>query len=139
MITIGKRVKEIRNRYGLSQEKFAESLNTYRIRIVRIENDQIQPTFQEIVNICDKYNTDIEIFIIQKSLSTRDFKKISDRYVNNRQLTYEERRDTIENLYISLAQSHLKEIYSNKVTNQNEYIKNDNNSNKINIEMIKEK
>ena len=41
MDTIGVRVREIRNRYGMSQESFAESLNTYRIRINRIENNQI--------------------------------------------------------------------------------------------------
>lgn len=101
MITIGKRVKEIRNKYGLSQEKYAESLNTYRIRIVRIENNQTQPTFQKFIDICDKYNTDIEFFVSSKPLSTHDFKKLFNRYVNNMQLTYEERRDTIESIYIA--------------------------------------
>lgn len=135
--TIGDRVRKVRKRFGLSQEKFAEELNTYRIRIVRIENNQIQPTFQEIIDICSKYNADIEFFVVSKPLSTQDFIKISDRYINNDVLTYDEMRMTLENIYISLAQKHLRSTYSRNVTYKNKYIKSEEESNKINIEHMK--
>ena len=139
MDTIGARVREIRNRYGMSQESFAESLNTYRIRINRIENNQIQPTFQEIVDICNNYNTDIQFFVVSNDLNTQDFKKISKRYVNNQQLSFEEKRETIETIYTMLAQNHLKSIYDENVTNNNKYIINSNICNKIDIESLNTK
>lgn len=123
MITIGDRIKEIRKRYGLSQEKFSEELNTYRQRIIKIESGAIEPTFREIVDICEKFNTDIESFITSKKISTQDFRNISERYVSNNQLSFEERRETIEGIYISLADNYLKTLYKN-VTNDNIIFKN---------------
>lgn len=136
MMTIGDRVKEVRKRYGLSQEKFAEKLNTYRLRVVKIEAGTIQPSFQEIVDMCDKFNADIEYFIPSKPMSTQDFKKISERYINNEQLSYEERRETIEYIYISLAQNKLKSLYNENVTKNNKYYKNAEISNKIDMEKL---
>lgn len=136
MDSIGDRVKEIRNRYGLSQEDFAEGLNTYRVRISRIENGTVQPTFEEIIDICEKYNTNVNFFVTTKEISTQDFKKISERYVKNNQLLFEERRETIESIYLSLAQEHLKSIYNKNDTNQNEYLKNNEKCNKISIENL---
>ena len=139
MDTIGVRVREIKNRYGMSQESFAESLNTYRIRINRIENNQIQTNFQEIVDICHNYNTDIQFFVVSNDLNTQDFKKISKRYVNNQQLSFEEKRETIETIYTMLAQNHLKSIYDENVTNNNKYIINSNICNKIDMESLNTK
>ncbi len=136
MDSIGDRVKEIRNRYGLSQEEFAEKLNTYRVRISRIENGTIQPTFQEIIDICEKYNTNVDFFVTAKVISTQDFKKISERYVKNNQLLFEERRETIESIYLSLAQEHLKSIYDKNDTNLNKYLKSNKKCNKISIEKL---
>ena len=136
MDSIGDRVKEIRNRYGLSQEEFAEELNTYRVRISRIENGTVQPTFQEIIDICEKYNTSVDFFVTSKEISTQDFKKISERYIKNNQLLFEERRETIVSIYLSLAQEHLKSIYNRNDTNQNKYIKDNEKCNKISIEKL---
>ena len=136
MDSIGDRVKEIRNRYGLNQEEFADALNTYRVRISRIENGTVQPTFQEIIDICEKYNTSVDFFVTSKEISTQDFKKISERYVKNNQLLFEERRETIESIYLSLAQEHLKSIYNINDTKQNKYIKDNEKCNKISIEKI---
>lgn len=137
MITIGDKIKEIRKRYGLSQERFAEELNTYRIRIGRIENGTVDPTFQEIVDICNKYNTDIEFFVTTKMLSSQDFEKISKRYICNNQLSFDERRETLENLYICLAQNNLTELYDKNVINNNKYLKYGTKRNEIDIETIK--
>lgn len=136
MDSIGARVKEIRNRYGLNQEEFADALNTYRVRISRIENGTVQPTFQEIIDICEKYNTSVDFFVTSKEISTQDFKKISERYIKNNQLLFEERRETIESIYLSLAQEHLKSIYNINDTKQNKYIKDNEKCNKISIEKI---
>lgn len=136
MDSIGDRVKEIRNRYGLNQEEFADALNTYRVRISRIENGTVQPTFQEIIDICEKYNTSVDFFVTSKEISTQDFKKISERYIKNNQLLFEERRESIESIYLSLAQEHLKSIYNINDTKQNNYIKDNEKCNKISIEKI---
>ena len=124
MSSVGNRIKEIRKRYGLSQEELSERLNTYRTRIVRIENGYIEPYFSEIINICKIFNTDIDFFITSFNLSSQDFLKISDRYIKNDSIKIDEKKEVVKKLFINLAEKELDDINTN-VLNKNNYINKD--------------
>lgn len=56
MIFINKRLKQVRQSYGLTQQQFAESINVSRNYIGLIEIGQREPSDRTISDICREFN-----------------------------------------------------------------------------------
>lgn len=56
MIVINKRLKQVRQSYGLTQQQFAESINVSRNYIGLIEIGQREPSDRTISDICREFN-----------------------------------------------------------------------------------
>lgn len=60
MNKIGKKIKELRIRKGLSQEELAESACVNLRTIQRIENDEIEPLGNTLIQICKALDLNVE-------------------------------------------------------------------------------
>ena len=136
---IAKRIKEIRKNYGLSQENLAEILHTNRVRISKIENEKTSLTFNEALIICKNFDISIETFFETTNLSSNDYIKISSRYINNPNITFEEKRDVLKNIHIRLETVCFDELSKINVIKNNKKKRNTSKSNKIDIERINNK
>lgn len=56
MKTIGKNIKKLRKKNGLSQEKFAEKINAVRQSVSKWERGESSPTLENIEIICREFN-----------------------------------------------------------------------------------
>lgn len=54
--SIANKVFVLRNRYGLTQEEFAKSLNISRGHLSKIENGQITPSAEFVKLLCSRFN-----------------------------------------------------------------------------------
>lgn len=59
-VSIGKRIKEIRLKRGITQEKLAETVNISVPHISRIENGWASPSLQTLVDICNALDITID-------------------------------------------------------------------------------
>lgn len=50
---LGSCIKSRRKNIGYSQKKLAELIGVYRHQIIRWENDQAEPGFNNFIKICD--------------------------------------------------------------------------------------
>ncbi len=60
MVKIGKRIKELRELAGISQEKLAEMFGVSRPTISQMKNDDRRITVEELVKLTEVFNVSIE-------------------------------------------------------------------------------
>lgn len=60
LITIGKKLKELRKAEGLTQEQFAEKLGISRVNYTRYETDVSRPDYETLTEIADFYDVSID-------------------------------------------------------------------------------
>ena len=98
----GIRLKEIRKRNNISQEKIAEILNTNRVRISNIENGKMQMYFDEAGILCKYFNISADTFFEERNLSEDIFLMISRRFIKNPTIPFNNRRELIRKIHIEL-------------------------------------
>ena len=57
---IGKKIKELRKSYGLTQDAFAKKINIPRVNYTRYENGKVRPDFETIIKIADFYDISLD-------------------------------------------------------------------------------
>jgi transcriptional regulator with XRE-family HTH domain len=60
MITIGKKIKHLRNLNELNQTELAKQLGIQRYILVQIENSQVNPTADLVQKLSTVFNIDLE-------------------------------------------------------------------------------
>ena len=65
-MNIGKRIKEIRQKYELSQKEFARKLNEIRQTVSFIENDDRLPSSKMIIKIAEEFNVNPSWLLLGK-------------------------------------------------------------------------
>lgn len=60
---IGRRIKNIRKTENLSQEEFAEVIETSSRTVSNVENGLVIPSLQTIANIAEQYHVSIDSII----------------------------------------------------------------------------
>ena len=68
---IGLKIKEIRKKKKISQEKLAEMVSMSHRSIVRLENLHTIPTIETLEKIADALNVDITAFFETETIKTR--------------------------------------------------------------------
>ena len=66
---VGKKLKELRKAYNLTQEEIANKLEISRVNYTRYENDKVRPDYETIIKIADFYDVSLdELFDRKKNL-----------------------------------------------------------------------
>ncbi len=81
---IGQKIKQIRKKKKISQEKLAEMVSMNHRSIVRVENAQTVPTLETLRKIANVLDVDIVDFFKTETLGNKEeiIEKIID-YLNN--------------------------------------------------------
>jgi len=79
MNTFGKRLKELRELSGLSQEALAQKLHISRSRIGMYEQGRRQPDFEMLEAIADTFNVNMD-YLLNESTDIESHKKAIEFY-----------------------------------------------------------
>ena len=58
-MTLGTKLRNIRNKKRISLEKLALELNVSKAAIVKWEADKSKPSLENLLKLCDNYETDL--------------------------------------------------------------------------------
>lgn len=90
-MTLGKKLKEIRKKFGLSQEQLAEIMNVSRQAITKWENDGGIPDISNLQELSKIFGITIDYLLNDENqLPALSMRKVLDRekYNNNKILSY---------------------------------------------------
>lgn len=84
LILLGKRVAELRNKRGLTQEKLAELTNYSTNHIAKLESARTNPSFELIVAIATVLQVEIsELFAFEQQKTPEYIKKELQKIIKN--------------------------------------------------------
>ncbi len=72
---IGKRIAELRNKRGLTQEKLAEMVNYSANHIAKLESARTNPSFDLLVNISKALDIEVKDLFNFDTISTIEYMK----------------------------------------------------------------
>lgn len=75
LVLIGKRISEIRNKRGLTQEKLAEMVNYSANHIAKLESARTNPSFDLLVNISKALDIEVKDLFDFDNISTVEYMK----------------------------------------------------------------
>ena len=75
LVLIGKRIAEIRNKRGLTQEKLAEMVNQSANHIAKLESARTNPSFDLLVNISKALDIEVKDLFNFDNISTVEYMK----------------------------------------------------------------
>lgn len=87
------RIKQVRNHFDLTQDKFAHILNISRPTISNMENGTHNPSDQLISNICNEFGINEKWIKTGKGPMKKSLEEIVKKYVNN--FSKEEAREAL--------------------------------------------
>ena len=67
MILIGKKIKELRNKYKLTQTELATRLGVTKSTVAAYENDSRQPSYEVLVKMADVFKVTIDSLLLDRS------------------------------------------------------------------------
>lgn len=75
LIALGRRIAELRNKKGLTQEKLAELTNYSTNHIAKLESARTNPSFELLVNLACALDVEVkELFCVEEDKTTEDIK-----------------------------------------------------------------
>lgn len=57
---LGKKLKELRQAYNLTQKELSDKLELSRVNYTRYENDNVRPDYETIIKIADFYDVSLD-------------------------------------------------------------------------------
>ncbi len=60
MIELGKKLKQLRQQYGLTQQQFADALHLSRVNYTRYETGASRPDYETLISIADFYDITLD-------------------------------------------------------------------------------
>lgn len=60
MINLGKKLKQLRNSEGLTQQQLAEKLQISRVNYTRYETDTVRPDYETLIKLADFYDISLD-------------------------------------------------------------------------------
>ena len=67
MVLIGKRIKELRNKYKFTQTELAEKVGVTKSTIAAYENDSRQPSFEVLIKMAEVFKVSIDSLLLNRS------------------------------------------------------------------------
>ncbi len=65
-MNLGKRLKELRKSYGLTQEKLADALGISRVNYTRYETDKARPDYETLILLADFFDVTTDYLLGRK-------------------------------------------------------------------------
>ena len=100
MVLIGKRIKELRNKYKLTQTELAEQVGVTKSTIAAYENDSRQPSYEVLIKMAAVFRVSIDSLLLDRQGSILEVS-----HLNKEQL------DIIENLIMYFRKSNAIDIF----------------------------
>ena len=60
LINLGKKLKQLRNSEGLTQQQLAEKLQISRVNYTRYETDAVRPDYETLIKLADFYDISLD-------------------------------------------------------------------------------
>ena len=67
MVLIGKRIKELRRKYKLTQTELAEKVGVTKSTIAAYENDSRQPSYEVLIKMANAFKVSIDSILLDRS------------------------------------------------------------------------
>lgn len=67
MILLGKRIKELRNKYKFTQTELALQVGVTKSTIAAYENDSRQPSYDVLIKLADVFKVSIDSILLNRS------------------------------------------------------------------------
>lgn len=65
-MNLGKRLKELRKSYGLTQENLADALDISRVNYTRYETDKARPDYETLILLADFFDVTTDYLLGRK-------------------------------------------------------------------------
>lgn len=72
-VTLGQKIRELRKKQGISQEKFSEIIDMNPRQIVRIENGESFPTAENLEKIAQTFNITPQELFFSDAMESNEF------------------------------------------------------------------
>lgn len=82
MVLIGKRIKDLRNKYKLTQTELAEKVGVTKSTVAAYENDSRQPSYEVLVKMASVFNVSLDYIILGRSELKMDISGLSPSQVS---------------------------------------------------------
>lgn len=81
MVLLGKRIKELRNKYKLTQSNLAERLGVTVSSIAAYENNSRQPSYEVLIKMADVFKVTIDSLLLDRSQDIVDVTGLSPEHI----------------------------------------------------------
>ena len=100
MVLIGKRIKELRTKYKLTQVELAEKVGVTKSTIAAYENDSRQPSYEVLIKLANIFKVSIDSLLLDRSGSVLEVNGLNA-----------EQLDLIDNMIRHFRKSNAIDIY----------------------------
>ena len=59
-MNLGKKLKELRHSFGITQDELAKTIGISRVNYTRYENGKVRPDYETIIKIADYYDVSLD-------------------------------------------------------------------------------
>ena len=120
MVLIGKRIKELRNKYKLTQAELAEQVGVTKSTIAAYENDSRQPSYEVLIKMASVFRFSIDSLLLDRSELILDAQGLSGEQMDilGIMIAYFRKINSVGNFYEKSAPEAyemVKEYLDNKI------------------------
>lgn len=86
MILLGKKIKEYRNKYKLTQAELATRIGVTKSTIAAYENDSRQPSYEVLIKMADVFKISLDTLLLDRSKNVLDIQDLNEEQIRILQL-----------------------------------------------------
>lgn len=101
MVLLGKRIKELRNKYKYTQTELANMVGVTKSTIAAYENDTRQPSYEVLIKLKRVFKVSLDYLILNKDMQTVNVDGLTDEQIGAIQtlITYFRHSRLIDGFY----------------------------------------
>lgn len=120
MVLLGKRIKELRNKYKLTQTELAEKVGVTKSTVAAYENDSRQPSYEVLIKMAAVFRVSIDSLLLDRSELILDAHGLTEEQLDilGILIAYFRKNNSIGNFYEKAAPEAfemVKEHLDNKI------------------------
>ena len=82
MVLIGKRIKELRNKYKFTQTELADKVGVTKSTIAAYENDSRLPSYDVLIKMADVFKVSIDSILLNRSENRMDISGLNPSQIS---------------------------------------------------------
>lgn len=105
MILLGKRIKELRNKYKLTQTELATQVGVTKSTVAAYENDSRQPSYEVLIKMATVFKVSIDSLLLDRTEIMLDAHGLSVEQIDiiNILIAYFRKSNSIEDFFTDLS------------------------------------